>query len=151
AARTGLMAGVLGALLALTAGDFPSHAAHTLTALLLSLALLTQALVTSSPGWFTAFQIGLTVTTVCAVTSFAEPRGWLDDPRGLQAHGVALGLLCLGWVGARRVAPGRLWHAFTPGFDRLTLGALVLGQVLVPLGAALQVIQAEWVPHHYVP
>src|SRR5262249_23191551 len=95
-------------------------------------------------GWLSGFQAGLTAAVFCAVTAFAEPRGWLADPRGLQAYGVALGLLCLGWVAGRRLAPGPLWEAFTPGIDRLTLALLVVGELLLALVAAWPAVLAEW-------
>jgi hypothetical protein len=152
AGQVALFTGALALLTALTSGSFPHAGLHTATTAVLSLALLLPALQRRSSGWFTAFQAGLIVTVLCAVTALAHPRGWLADARGPQAYGVGLALLSLAWVGARRAMVGRpMLESLLPrlwmGLDRLLLGGLVIGSMVPAVVVAGQGILAEWAPN----
>jgi hypothetical protein len=148
--RVGLFTGALAVLLALVSGNFPRDPTHTVTALAFSLALLVQALHSRSEGWFTAFQAALIGAVLCLVSTIAWRRGWQLDERGVQAYGVGLALLSLLWVGARKAMVG--WETLEgllpttwPGLDRLLLGALVVGQLLLAGAVALPGVASEWV------
>jgi hypothetical protein len=156
AGRLALFAGALALLLATFSSTFPHGPVHTATGLLLSLAVLVQALRQTSRGWFIAFQAALAVTVLCAVTALARPRGWLLDDRALPVYGIGLALLSLAWVAARRLMALRpSLHALLPdswpGIDRLTTAAVLLGQLILAAFATLPGIGAEWSPDMKIP
>ena len=64
-----------------------------------------------SRGLFAAHQAVLTAAVVATVTAWLERAEWItdfaqaaNDPRNLQAYGIGLGLLSLGWIAARTMA-----------------------------------------------
>jgi hypothetical protein len=150
AGQVALFTGSLALLLAVFSGSFPHAIEHTYATAILSLALLVPALQRRSSGWFTAFQAGLIVTVLCAVTALADPRGWLADARGPQAYGVGLALLSLAWVVARKAMTG--WPAVESlmprswiGLDRLLLAGLVIGSMVPAVVVTGQGVLSEWV------
>jgi hypothetical protein len=112
-------------------------------ALWVSLLWLVLAFLERSPGWFTAFQAGLSAAVLFTVTAWLKRCDWIAesslgllDPRAFQAYMIGLGLLSLGWTLVRKAAQRRpltaeLYYFSWPGLDRLILGILVVGQLLL--------------------
>ncbi len=152
AERVGILTGSLALLLVGVSHGLLYDITHTWTFAILSLALVLEAVQRRSQSWFVAFQAGLILTVVSAVTAFAHPLGWLADARGPQAYGVGLAVLSLAWVAARRVMARRsslmvLLPSSSIGLDRLTLAMLVVGVVLSGGIVAGAGVLAEWDPN----
>jgi hypothetical protein len=146
--RVALLGGALALPLTLSAGNFPSQPLHTFTALALSGGALVLALARRDAGWFTGFQTGLAVTVVCAITAWT-PSDWLAEMGRWQVYGLGLALLGLGLVALRRSMESTdrlrdLWPGTWPGLDRLLLGGLVVGQLLLAGAGALDGVFREW-------
>jgi hypothetical protein len=91
------------------------------------------------PALFTAYQAALTLALLYAVTAWIQrPRqGWdLWDPRSLQAYGIGLTALALVWLVVRLglrsdTQAQELLEPRWPALDRLVLGAVVVGQLIL--------------------
>jgi hypothetical protein len=106
------------------------------------------------PDWFTAFQAALSMAVVFAVDAWLPDREWYD-PRSLQAYGIGLGVLGLGWIAARMAFSShprvrQLWEAPWPSLDRVVLAALVVGQFALALWGVSPGVAAELTPAGYV-
>ncbi|MFO0929365.1 MAG: hypothetical protein U0736_20450 [Gemmataceae bacterium] len=135
----GLLAGLLAVGFALTAPRplYEYHLTGTLT--LLSAAVLVPAVWRRDPWWFTAFQTGVTLAVVAGVTAAGRGRDWVGELPQVQAYGVALAALAAAWGGGRKALAGRpgwerVFTAFTPGIDEITIGFGVLGLLLLAAG-----------------
>ncbi|QDU20062.1 hypothetical protein [Urbifossiella limnaea] len=107
---------------------------------------------------FTAAQAALTAATVLLGLAWVERQDWwaaadlgLTDPRALRAFGVALGVLGLVWVAARRLAAGsgrlrQLWLADPFALDQIVVGAVVVVQVVLLAAAVEPFARAELTP-----
>lgn len=142
--RVALLTGGLAIAFAVTSGNFAWDATHGATMLLLSGAMAVRARDEKNAWWFTGFQVGMTATVVCAVTALTHRYGWWHDSVLIPSYGIGLGLLCLAWTLARRAWPGELWHAFTPGFDRWTLGFVGCATGLLACAVAVGGVAAEY-------
>ena len=123
-------------------------------ALWLAVLWLLVAVMQRSPDWFGAFQIAVSAAVVFAVSAVVPEWDWYD-PYCLQAYGIGLGLLGLGWIVARMASAANprvreLWEAPWPSLDRLMLGALVVGQFALALWGILPGLNAEMIPVGYV-
>jgi hypothetical protein len=119
---------------------------------------LTVAWRQRSPAWFTAFQAALGASVLFAVTAWLQEQDWvrgerfgLLDPRSLQAYGVGLGALSLGWMlvrlGLRRTPLlAEWWRTRWPSLDLLVLRGLVLGQLGLAVWGILPATVAEFTP-----
>jgi hypothetical protein len=109
-------------------------------------------------GAFSATHAALAAAAVLAGLAWAERQEWwattslgYRDPRLLQAAGVALGVLALAWVAARRLAAGSdrlqsLWLRDPFALDRVILGGVVVGQLVLLAAAAEPAVRAELTP-----
>ena len=107
-----------------------------------------------SPVWFNAFQMAVSVSVVFAANACTPQWVWFD-PYCLQAYGIGLGLLGLGWIVARMVLlknprVRELWEAPWPSLDRVMLGVLVVGQFALALWGILPGLDAEMMPVGYI-
>ena len=109
---------------------------------------------------FTAFQAVLVVAVMFGVTAWLEARGWVPqfsslvavswDPQIWQAYGVGLALLSVLRMVARlglesKETAQRLLNPGWPAVDRLVLGALVIGQVVLAIRLILPgIVQELW-------
>jgi hypothetical protein len=105
-------------------------------------------------AWFTAFQAALSMAVVFAVDAWLPDRDWFD-PRSLQAYGVGLGLLGLGWIAARMAFSShprvrQLWETPWPSLDRAVLASLVVGQFALALWGVSAGVVAELTQAGYV-
>ena len=93
-------------------------------------------------GTFPAFQALLTWTAGLLGFAWIETRQWYPspmgviDPRALQAYGVMIAFLSIGWEIARRALrhiqrARELWAELDPSLDRIVLAVLVVGQLLL--------------------
>lgn len=111
-----------------------------------------------SPALFTAFEVALSLATLYATTAWLEGRSWvaggrggLWDIRSLHAYGIALGAVGLVAVAARAgfrshpVVRGLLDPPW-PAVDRILLGALVPGQLLLAAAGAAVGAATELAP-----
>lgn len=110
------------------------------------------------PGSFSPAQAALAVAAVLAGLAWVERQDWwadtalgLRDPRALRAFGVALALLGLVWVVARRLAVRserlrELWLADPFALDRFVIGAVVVGQLLALAAAVEPAVRDELTP-----
>ncbi len=117
------------------------------------------------PGSFSAAQAALAAAAVLAGLAWVERQDWWAaadrlDPRALRAFGVALALLGLVWVVARRAAARSdrlrtLWLADPFAVDRVVIGAVVVGQLLFLAAAVEPGVRDELTPlgwqHHLAP
>jgi hypothetical protein len=110
------------------------------------------------PVLFSLGQIALAAAALVGVTWWLEGRAWvanqptnLADPRSLQAYGIALVMFSVCWMavraGLRRDETARLllepsWAAV----DRVILGTVVLGQLVLAVVGALPGTVAELAP-----
>ncbi len=109
----------------------------------LAILWLVLAIVERSAGWFTGFQAGLGAASLFAVTAWLKRCDWMNastlgllDPAALHAYLAGLGLLVLAWTGVRKAAQRRpglaeLCCTLEPGLDRMILGCLVVGQLVL--------------------
>jgi hypothetical protein len=114
---------------------------------------LVVAILRRSPGWFSAFQMAVSVSVVYAVAAWLPEREWFD-PYSLQAYGSSLSLLALVWIAVRVALSGNarvkeLWEASWPALDRVMLGVLVAGQFALAVWGILPGVDAELVPVGY--
>jgi hypothetical protein len=110
------------------------------------------------PGAFPATLAALAAVAVLGGLAWAEQQEWwattsvgYRDPRLLQAVGVALGTLGLVWVAARRLGAGSerlraLWLRDPFAVDRIVLGGVVVGQLLLLAIAVEPAARAELTP-----
>jgi hypothetical protein len=118
----------------------------------LALLWLAVAWLAWSPGWFTAFQAALSATVLFGVSVWIERQPWGPlDGRALQAYGIGLALLGLGWAVARPISARHerwreLWGAAWPSLDRLVLGFLVLAQAALVAARNLPDVLSELTP-----
>jgi hypothetical protein len=147
---------MLTSLLAVPLLFVPGVAARVLAGYTLWLAAvwLCVAVLRRSPAWFSAFQMAVSGAVVLAVRALLPEFEWFD-PRSLQAYGIGLGLLGLGWIAARmalsRNARVReLWDASGPALDRVMLGVLVAGQFALAIWGISPGVNAELIPAGYV-
>jgi hypothetical protein len=109
-------------------------------------------------GTFSAFQAAITWAAVLFGFTWVEQHDWFSDsrfgiidPRALHAYGIAVGILSLLWVIARRVLSPfeearRLWSELRPSLDQVVLGVLVIGQLLLAAGGVWPAVNAEMRP-----
>ncbi len=107
---------------------------------------------------FSAGHLALAAAAVLAGLAWVERQEWWGttpsgaaDPRALQAFGVALALLGLGWAAARRAVAGgdrlrHLWMQDPFAADRIVIGLTVLGQLLLLAAAVGPAVVAELAP-----
>ena len=116
-----------------------------------------------SAPWFGATQAAVTWAAVFLVAAVLGRRDWYPrsslpwlDPRMIQAQGLALGLLSLGWIGVRlairrraKTSPvlGRLVDPPWPAFDRLPRAVVVGLMVMLAVYAAVPGVAQELTPH----
>lgn len=111
------------------------------------------------PGLFSAFQAVLSLAVLYFVTGWLDGQPWvvedrllgLWDVRSLRAYGIGLGGLGLLWVSARGALRSHevAQELFNPpwiSLDRLTLGFLVVGQLLLAIGEIGPSIRQELTP-----
>lgn len=110
------------------------------------------------PGAFSAANAALAAAAVFCGLAWAERQDWWAttgmgsrDPRFVQAVGVALAALGLVWGAARRLAAGSdrlqaLWLRDPFAVDRLVLGGVVIGQLLLLAAAVEPAVGAELTP-----
>jgi len=108
------------------------------------------------PGSFSPAQAALAAAAVLAGLAWVERQEWWPeatplDPRVLRAFGVALALLGLVWVVARRLAARsarlrELWLADPFALDRFVIAAVVVGQLLVLAAAVEPAVRDELTP-----
>jgi hypothetical protein len=111
-----------------------------------------------SAAWFTAFQAALSGSVLFAVTAWLQGQDWvrderfgLLDPRSLQAYGVGLGVLALGWVLARLASRRTAlltewWQTRWPALDLIVLSTLVAGQLILAVWGVVPGTVAELAP-----
>jgi hypothetical protein len=127
-------------------------------ALWTSLLLLVPAVAWRERGAFPAFQAVLTWSAVLVGLAWVEAQSWFPgrfgvlDPRALQAYGVAVGILSVAWQITRRALNQfdevrRLWSEFSPSIDRVVLGLVVVGQLLLAAGGLFPAVVEELTPH----
>lgn len=110
------------------------------------------------PVLFSLGQGALAAAILLGVTRWLLGRDWvadnlagLADPRSLQAYGAALAAFSLGWM-AFRAGLRRAGHATElldppwPSVDRVVLGAVVVGQLVVAVAAILPGVAGELTP-----
>ncbi|MCI0705764.1 MAG: hypothetical protein L0241_32285 [Planctomycetia bacterium] len=107
---------------------------------------------------FSAFQGAITLSAILVAFAWIEQQPWwastsvwLGDPRALHAFGIALGSLAVVWVIARRAVHSRagaraLWCDNPVSVDRIVLGVLVLGCLLLAVIAVVPGVRAEFTP-----
>lgn len=108
------------------------------------------------PGSFSPAQAALAAAAVLGGLVCVERQDWwadadLRDPRALRAFGVALALLGLVWVAARRLAARSerlraLWLADPFALDRIVIGAVIVGQFLCLAAAVEPGVRDELTP-----
>ncbi len=110
-----------------------------------------------SAGLLTACQVVFSAAVALATAAWVEAQPWgqvpadFSDPRTLQAVGAGLGLLCLLCVGLR-VALRRherareLLEPPWPAWDRIVLGAVVAGQLVVACWGTWSGVALELAP-----
>jgi hypothetical protein len=150
-----LQSAVVTSLLALPHLLIPDVAALVLAGYTLWLAVLWLAFAVEwrSQAWFSAFQLAISVAAVFAVSAWLPDWDWFD-PYRLQAYGIGLGLLGLGWIAARmalsdNVRVRELWEAPWPSVDRLMLGFLVIGQFALAVWGISAGVSDELIPTGY--
>jgi hypothetical protein len=109
-------------------------------------------------GAFAAFQGAITLAALLTAFGWIERQSWwtttslhLQDPRALHAFGLALAVLSVGWIVARRavrssVRARDLWYSDPLSLDRFVLGATVIGFLLLAVVAVTPAVQAELTP-----
>ena len=109
-------------------------------------------------GSFPAFQAVVTWAAALAAFAWVESQEWfvtsrfgVIDPRALQAYGIAIGLLSVGWLSAHRAlhpleSVRKLWAEVRPSVDQVVLGGIILGQLLLAAGGILPAIVQELTP-----
>lgn len=118
---------------------------------------LATALVWKERGVFAAFQFVVTWAAGLLAFAWVEQQEWYSgpfggvDPRALQAYGVAIALLSLGWECARRLTRRwnpltALWDEFRPAMDQLVFACAVVGQLLLAAWGILPHVAAELTP-----
>ncbi len=118
---------------------------------------LASSFVWKDRGAFPAFQVALTWAAGLLGFAWVERQEWFPgplgviDPRALQAYGLAVAVLSVGWELARQVLRPRaviadLWDSVRPSADRVVLAALVAGQLLLAAGGLLPFVVAELTP-----
>lgn len=134
----------------------PGHAplVQTSFALWFALLWLVIAWMQRSPAWFTAFQAALSAAVVFTVRAALPGRHWAE-PVCLQAYGIGLGLLGLGWIAARAALGSHprvreLWEAPWVALDHQLLAYLVVGQLSLALWGVAPGVSDELTPVGYV-
>ncbi|WP_165227335.1 hypothetical protein [Aquisphaera insulae] len=126
----------------------------------LAVVWLAMAWRADSPAAFAAFQASLTAAVACVVGGWLEGRPWFRggwswlDPRSVQALGMAMAVLGLGWIAIRRmVVRGpetdrlrTLLHPAWPAFDRVFRGVPIAMVVGLALYASLPGVFQELSP-----
>ncbi len=118
---------------------------------------LASSFVWKDRGAFPAFQVALTWAAGLLGFAWVERQEWFPgplgviDPRALQAYGLAVAVLSVGWELARQFLRPRaivsdLWDSVRPSADRVVLAALVAGQLLLAAGGLLPFVVAELTP-----
>jgi len=120
---------------------------------------LAVALVERWPVVFAAFQAALAVAVGYGVTAWLEGQAWVSadypaalcDPRSLQAYGIGLAVLALGWIGLRIAlqplpAMRDMLEPGWPAVDRVLLAALVVAQLFLALWGIMPGVNAELTP-----
>ncbi|HKB05991.1 MAG TPA: hypothetical protein VKD90_27600 [Gemmataceae bacterium] len=119
---------------------------------------LAMAVAWRERGGFPAFQMAITWAAGLVGFAWVERQEWFSiaslrtlDLRIIQACGIAIGVLSVGWVVARRglrgVADARtLWTTLRPSVDQVVLGGLVVGQLVLAAVGILPGVFAELTP-----
>lgn len=113
-------------------------------------------------GTFPAFQALLTWTAGLLGFAWIETREWFPsslgvvDPRALQAYGVMIAFLSVGWEVARRALrpverARELWNELDPSLDRIVLAGLVVGQLFLAAIGVFPHVVAELTPSDATP
>jgi hypothetical protein len=120
-------------------------------AVAVGLVWLALAVVWREPGGFPAFQAALTAAAALTAVAWVARQSWVEvsslkfaDPRAWQAYGLAVALLGLGWVFARRVV--QRWSVVRPSVDQVALGTVVAGQLVLAWWGVLPAVVAELTP-----
>ena len=107
---------------------------------------------------FSGMSVALAVASVLGGLAWIERQEWwlttnlgLQDPRALQAFGSALALLAFASVIARRLASHserlhEIWLRHPLPIDRVLLGSLAIGQLLLLTLAIAPAVTAEMIP-----
>ncbi|MBL8792264.1 MAG: hypothetical protein JNM56_00010, partial [Planctomycetia bacterium] len=132
---------------------------YTLSVTWLAACWLVVALMQRWAKLFAAFQAALSVAVLYGVTAWLEGQPWVTDyypqglwdPRSLQAFGLGLAVLSLGWVVVRLVLRSKTLaqEMLNPGWptvDQAVLGGLVIGQLLLATVGLSPVIARELTP-----
>lgn len=160
--KTALVAtGIAAALLLLPGADLALAWAGC--AVWLALVWLTFALVWRERGAFPAFQVALTLAAVLTGVAWVNAQEWRPatslgfiEPAALHAYAVAVGLLGLAWVLARRglrhnTTARELWITQTWSAERVVLATVVVAQLLLVALAVLPEVKAELRPSEFKP
>jgi hypothetical protein len=149
----------------------PHAAPASLASRLLWLAVVWLALAWREvvPALFAASQAALAGAVLFAVAALLQRQGWYAsaprpwlDPWSLQVQALALGGLCLGWIGVRlgvrawiggraeppaaAVTAGRLLDPAWPAFDRFLRGAVVVALVALAVYGVVPGVAQELTP-----
>jgi hypothetical protein len=107
------------------------------------------ALLTESAPLFSAFQAAVSGSVLFGITAWLQTRPWVHelpgdllDPRSLQAFGVGLAALGIGWLVVRLIfrksqRAEKLLNPSRPAFDRTVLGMMMLAQFALVAWAVL--------------
>jgi hypothetical protein len=125
----------------------------------LSIIWLVIAIESEQPGFFSAFQAGLTESLLFGVTAWLETRGWqilsyplsMADPIILYTYGIALGVLSFLWMALRvwlldHARAQRLLNSRWPSVDWAVLNSLVVGQLALAVMSILPGVLNELTP-----
>lgn len=128
----------------------------------LGLVWLAISLMWRERGAFGVYQVAWTAAAVLAGVAWLNAQDWRPDrsigyfePAALQVYAVAIGLLGLVWVAARRVLRGsttarNLWTGRLYSAERIVLSSVIVAHLLLVTWAILPEISAELRPEGWV-